>query len=92
MSYTALTVLGFSLIFFIHDARLVAGVFLQKRNFRKAEHAFFGFCCGNYDSRVRMVAAYSVNRGSLGLGNMELCARRDGGLSPADSFLCFLTK
>lgn len=77
MSYTALTVLGFSLIF-LSTTLGSSLVFFFKREISEKLNTLFGFCCGNYDSRVRMVAAYSVNRGSLGLGNMELCARRDG--------------
>ena len=75
MSYTALTVLGFSLIFLSTTLGSSLVFFFKREISEKLNTLFWGF------------AARQPRTGEHG----ALCPPRRG-LSPADSFLCFLTK
>ena len=67
MSYTALTVLGFSLIFLSTTLGSSLVFFFKREISEKLNTLFLGFAAG-------IMIAASV----WSLGNMELCARRDG--------------
>ena len=84
MSYTALTVLGFSLIFLSTTLGSSLVFFFKREISEKLNTLFLGFAAG-------IMIAASV--WSLLIPSIEaaLCPPRRG-LSPADSFLCFLTK